>query len=122
MMTHYNIMPNSFDGRTFLLESEWLTYRRRKPVRFIKLKKAKVCQICGKNGSIINPLQNAHLIGFEFGVIRSGLTPDFLDSTNNIKTAHRRKCNKAAELNIQEAMLYLKEMGIKKLPEFLPAD
>ena len=36
-----------FDGRTFLEESEWLAYRRRKPVRYIRRPKTEICELCG---------------------------------------------------------------------------
>lgn len=82
-----------FDGRMFLDEAEWLTYCRRKPVRYIRRPRA-ACQVCGRPGSLRNPLQSAHIIGFDVGVIDLGLTPEFLDSEKNIVTAHRRACNK----------------------------
>ena len=68
----------------FLDEAEWLTYCKRKPVRYIRTFKAAVCQVCGQPGSPENPLQKAHIIGFDVGVIDLGMTPDFLDSEKNI--------------------------------------
>lgn len=111
---------HGFDGRTFLTESEWQTYCRRKPVRFIKKSREKICHVCGNPGTSSNPLQNAHVIGFGAGIIDLALTPDFLDSDNNIVTAHRISCNRTTELNIRNSMLHLKTLGITELPEYLP--
>lgn len=77
-----------FGGRMFLDEAEWLTYCKRKPVRYIRTPKTAACQVCGLPGSVDNPLHNAHIIGFDVGVIELGMTPDFLDSEKNIVTAH----------------------------------
>jgi hypothetical protein len=108
----------------FLDEAEWLTYRRRKPVRYIRLPKADVCQVrgCGLPGSSENPLQNAHVIGFDQGVIDLGLTPEFLDSDKNIVTAHRRCCNKQSELDLEGSMRRLLGLGVEELPKYLPVD
>jgi hypothetical protein len=63
------VRNTGFDGRTFLTESEWLTYCRRKPVRYIRKAKEAVCRICRKPGTPDNPFQNAHIISFDIGVI-----------------------------------------------------
>lgn len=110
-----------FDGRMFLTEAEWLTYCRRKPVRYIRTPKTEVCQVDGLAGSADNPLQNAHIIGFDVGVIDLGLTPGFLDSEKNIITAHRQTCNKQSELNLQQSMEWLWDRGVRELPSYLPA-
>jgi hypothetical protein len=110
-----------FGGRMFLDKAEWLTYCRRKPVRYIRTAKAAVCQVCGLPGSSENPLQNAHIIGFDVGVIDLGMTPEFLDSEKNIVTAHRRTCNKQSELGLQDSMSRLRDLGVKELPQYLPA-
>lgn len=109
-----------FDGRMFLIEPEWLTYCRRKPVRYIRRPRARVCQLCGLSGSPENPLQSAHIIGFDVGVIDLGLTPEFLDSENNIVTACRRKCNKQSELDLMASMTRLRDLGVHELPPYLP--
>ena len=96
-----------FDGRRFLEASEWLTYCRRKPVRYIRKPKTALCQVCGLPESPGNPLQNAHVIGFDMGVIDLALTPEFLDSDVNIITAHRSTCNKGSELNLPDSMFRL---------------
>src|SRR5688572_8091024 len=75
-----------FNGRMFLEEAEWLTYCRRKPVRYIRRPRATTCWLCHSMGSPYNPLQSAHRIGFDVGVIELGLTPEFLDSEENIVT------------------------------------
>ncbi len=110
-----------FDGRVFLEEFEWATYRRRKPVRYIKRAKLSKCQWCGLPESPGNPLQNAHVISFDMGVIELALTPDFLDSSANIVTAHRRTCNKGSELSLLESMKRLRALGVTQLPQFLPS-
>src|SRR5437588_913215 len=92
-----------FGGRMFLNEAEWDTYRRRKPVRYIRRPRAARCKVCGKTGTSDNPLQSVHIIGFDMGVIDLALTPDFLDSDENIITAHQRKCNKHSKLDLQES-------------------
>jgi len=105
----------------FLTEAEWLTYCRRKPVRYIRTPKTDVCQVCPLAGSPDNPLQNAHIIGFDVGVIDLGLTPEFLDSDENIITAHRQSCNKQSELDLQKSMEQLWDRGVRDLPSYLPA-
>jgi hypothetical protein len=105
----------------FLDEPEWLTYCRRKPVRYIRRPRETACWLCHLAGSPDNPLQSAHLIGFDIGVIDLGLTPEFLDSEKNIVTAHRRACNKQSELSLQDSMNRLWKLGVKELPLYLPA-
>ena len=89
----------SFDGRVFLLNSEWVTYMRRMPVRYITKHHSSVCVHCGEPGSSDNPLQHSHIIPFGLGVREFKLTPEYLDSSSNIVSAHRRICNKAVELS-----------------------
>jgi hypothetical protein len=110
-----------FEGRRFLEKVEWRTYCRRKPVRYIRTAKTGVCQVCRLPGSDENPLQNAHITGFDIGVIDLGLTPEFLDSDDNIVTAHRRTCNKRSELDLQGSMRRLRDLGERELPKYLPA-
>jgi hypothetical protein len=109
-----------FEGRMFLDEAEWITYCRRKPVRYIRRPRGSTCSCCGSTGSRENPLQSAHIIGFDIGVIDLGLTPDFLDSEKNIITACRRACNKHYELDLQASMRRLRAVGVIKLPKYLP--
>jgi hypothetical protein len=108
-----------FDGRVFLTASEWQTYIRRKPVRYVRRAKAQICAVCGEPAGVDNPLQNAHVIAFDMGVIELALTPEFLDSATNIFTAHRRACNRAAELDVGGAVAYLRRLGIAEVPGFL---
>lgn len=110
-----------FDGRIFLDEAEWQTYCRRKPVRYIRRAKSDTCEVCPEPPSADNPLQSAHIIGFDIGVIELGLTPEFLDSQANIVTAHRRTCNKRSELGLNASMERLRDLGVRELPKFLPA-
>lgn len=96
-----------FDGRVFLTDAEHETYMRRMPVRYVKHKKALVCCVCGLPGTATNPLENAHRIPFCLGVRKFKLTPDYLDSTENIVTAHRAVCNKACEMSAHEITAHL---------------
>jgi hypothetical protein len=64
-------------------------------------------------------LQSAHRIGFDIGVIDLGLTPEFLDSEQNIVTACRRGCNKQSELDLLGSMKQLRDLGLE-LPKYLP--
>jgi hypothetical protein len=114
------IRNTGFDGRMFLTESEWQTYCRRKPVRYIRKRKELVCRVCGKIATADNAFQNAHIISFDMGVIELALTPDFLDSDANIVTAHRIACNKATELDLRASMAQLRSVGVQELPAFLP--
>lgn len=108
-----------FGERIFLTKEEWQTYCRRKPVRYIKKAKDNLCCVCGECATTQNPFQNAHIIGFDVGIIDLGLTPDFLDSAENIKTAHRNVCNKKAECSLQDALNILKAKGVQDLPSYL---
>ncbi|MBI4311927.1 MAG: hypothetical protein HY681_09105 [Chloroflexi bacterium] len=110
-----------FDGRTFLTEAEWMTYRRRNPVRYIPKPTADCCVACGKLGTESNPLQNAHRIPFTKGVVDLALTPEFLDRDHNIVTAHRKGCNQGMELDLDGSIRMLQELGVAVLPWFLPS-
>ncbi len=109
-----------FNDRIFLTKEEWQTYIRRMPVRYIRKKKNKLCQICGKPPNKDNSFELSHIIGFRIGVANFGLTPDFVDSDENIVTAHKKLCNSKAEITIQDVCKRLKSLGIEKLPDFLP--
>jgi hypothetical protein len=87
-----------FDGAVFLEEHEYRTYMKRMPVRYIKKTHSSVCKHCGSAGTADNPLEHAHLVGFQQGIVKFALTPDWLDSKENIVSAHKRICNKAVEL------------------------
>jgi hypothetical protein len=89
-----------FADRVFLTSAEWDTFCRRRPVRYIHKRKEPICQVCGLPPTPDNPLQNAHIISFDIGVIDLALTPDYLDSDANILSAHRNHCNKASELDL----------------------
>ena len=94
---------SGFDNRVFLTEEEYRTYKRRMPVRYIKHKKQNLCCVCGEEGTTSKPLENAHILGFRYGILDLRLTPDFLDRPENIKTAHRGRCNAAVELDLEQA-------------------
>jgi hypothetical protein len=111
-----------FGKRVFLTKVEWNTYRRRKPVRYIKRSHEPQCAVCGMAETALNPFEHSHQIGFEVGVVCLGLTPDYLDGPENIVTAHKKGCNRTAELNIERAMQMLFAKGIRELPSFLPVE
>lgn len=109
----------SFDGRTFLHQFEWETYLRRMPVRYIKKTHEAVCCVCGLPGTKDKPLEHAHVIGFNVGIRKFGLTPEYLDSHQNIRSAHRGLCNRKVEVPEQEVAEALKKAGITSLPDYL---
>jgi len=109
-----------FAGRIFLTKSEWETYKRRTPVRYIKKKKPILCEVCNEPSTKDNPFQNSHRIGFSLGIIYLGLTPEYVDRDENIVSAHRKKCNNKAELNLMESCKNLKSESVISLPEYLP--
>ena len=111
-----------FEDRDFLTKGEWQTYLKRMPVRYIKKKKTEVCEICHKPPTQDNPLENSHIIPFIKGIVDFALTPDFLDKDKNIISAHKRECNKSAELNNDKICKKLKMMGVNELPNFLPKE
>lgn len=91
-----------FDGRVFLTEAEHETYLRRMPVRYTKKAKQLQCSVCGLASTSGSPLENAHRIPFGIGVKLFKFTPDYLDSPENLVTAHRGACNKLSELSLPE--------------------
>ena len=123
MTNHSKLTCNiGFDGRTFLTEEEWRTYLRRKPVRYIRRATREFCEICGGGRDAENPFQHAHRIGFDIGVVRLALTPEFLDGEQNLVTAHRATCNKSAEFDLESSMRFLHKIGVRELPRFLPEE
>lgn len=92
-------MTKGFDGRKFLFDYEHQTYLRRMPVRYVKHPKTGLCSVCGLPAEVSNPLENSHLIPFGVGIRTYKLTPDYLDSVDNIVTAHKKTCNKSVELD-----------------------
>lgn len=98
-----------FDGRVYLLGSEYETYQRRMPVRYLRHPLDPVCSVCGKVGTSSNPLQRAHKIPFNLGIKKYRLTPDYLDRIENIVTAHRGICNKSVELSHEDIVALLKQ-------------
>lgn len=109
-----------FGSRIFLTESEWLTYLKRMPVRYISDARNPVCAVCGLPGTKENPLTHGHIIGFSVGIADLGLTPDFVDSRENLQTAHRKTCNKATELPLDKAVERLVRLGVSSPPHYLP--
>lgn len=72
------------------------------PVRYARQSagpKPDRCQWCSKPETRDNPLQVAHRVPYKAGVL-AGLHPTWLNRSENLIWAHRRECNKAAELPI----------------------
>lgn len=104
----------------FLSEESWITYTTiRMPVRYISKIKTKSCQICGNLPELNNPLQNAHIIGFNMGIKKLGLSPVFLDGDDNIISAHRKICNKKAELSYEASVDLIKNKYNQELPNYI---
>jgi hypothetical protein len=113
-------MGTGFGDRIFLTEQEWNTYIKRAPVRYLKRKKNKVCEVCGEPPTEDNPLQMSHKIGFMVGVTKLGLTPDYVDRDENIVAAHRKGCNSHAELTLVASCEELRNRGVAEIPSYLP--
>lgn len=99
-----------FDERTFLNEHEYVTYCRRLPVRYAAKnlgRKPEKCEVCGGAPTPDNPLQAAHRIPFGKGILQFRLTPDWLDSRENLVWAHKRLCNRRAEMSIDDIREHL---------------
>ena len=89
-----------FDQRVFLTEAEWSTYNRRPPVRYaakVLATRERVCEVCGR-GDDPKKLQASHKVPFLKGVRQFGLTPEWLDGSENLVWACKVGCNKGAEL------------------------
>ena len=95
-------MTVGFNGAVFLTDSEHATYLKRMPVRYLKQRLQTVCSVCGKPAMPDNPFERSHRVPFGVGIKLFKLTPDWLDGDHNIVTAHRRLCNKKAELSVDE--------------------
>ena len=94
-----------FEGRVFLTDEEHATYLRRPPVRYAAKgmsDKPTECDICGLPERPLNTLQASHLIPFTSGWRDFWLTPDYLDQRENLVWAHKKGCNKGAELSFAD--------------------
>ena len=94
-----------FEGRKFLTDAEHTIYCRRLPVRYAAKSagpKPEVCGVCGGPATPGNPLQAAHRIPFNTGIIQYRLTPDWLDRPENLVWAHRQVCNKKVEMSVEQ--------------------
>ncbi len=104
---------------------EWETYIRRGSVRRTRSKtKLEVppdakCSRCGLPARKGKPLQLAHKIHALNGVRYFSLTPDFLDEPSLLSLAHRKVCNLQFELGYEKSLTYLRDSGIRDLPDFL---
>ncbi len=122
MVNKYGIETRlGFAGRIFLSKEEWVTFCRVLPVRYIKKSKQKICNVCGLHESQENIFHNSHVIPFALGVTHLGLTPDYVNSDENIVTAHKKDCNKESELDLRGCIGFLKRNGVKAIPEYLPS-
>jgi hypothetical protein len=109
---------SGFDGRVFLTDAEFETYKRRPPVRYSYKGHPRtvdnLCEVCGLPPLVGNVLQSSHKIPFIKGVQIFGLTPEWLDLPQNLVWAHRVTCNKSVEIPQSEVIAYLaSEYGIK---------
>ena len=100
-----------FSGRKYLFDYEHETYLKRPPVRYsarnVILKST--CEICGGKETVDNKFQISHKIPFIKGIIDYKLTPDFLDSPEYLMTAHRKICNKKAEMSESDIIEFLNQ-------------
>lgn len=111
-------IKDGFEGRAWLTEAEWGTYRRRVAVRYNESKRATVasrqggmCFTCGEAPLEGHKMQLAHRVPFRVGVIDWGLTPDWLDRADNLCLTHAGACNHAAELTASEIAKLLRASG-----------
>ena len=114
-------MGKGFNGRIFLTREEHATYLRRMPVRFVRHKKEEVCSVCGEPEKEDNRFENSHVIPFRIGVVALALTPDFLDEKENIRTAHKRKCNRAVELSLDNCVAEVVRRTERVRPPWFPS-
>lgn len=113
-------IAEGFGDRAWLTPDEWVTYRRRWPVRYPKALKqelidlrGEVCVVCGKGPlGEANPLQIAHRVPFASGVVDWGLTPDWLDQLYNTDLAHTKGCNAKCGLKRDEVPQFLRDRGL----------
>lgn len=112
-------IKDGFEGRAWLTEAEWETYRRRVAVRYNGSKRAAVvsrqgdlCFTCGEAALEGSKMQLAHRVPFRVGVVDWGLTPDWLDRADNLCLAHTGACNHAAELTTSEIAKLLRISGL----------
>ena len=112
-----------FDGRRFLTDAEYEAYCRRMPVRYAARNmgpKPEVCRVCGQPETRVNPFQAAHRVPFNAGILQYRLTPDWLDSRENLVWVHRRVCNKrvemsAAQIEAEVSWKLFRELEYKEL-------
>lgn len=83
--------------------------------------KVSICQMCNLPEEAKNRLEWAHLISYKNGFDSLGLTMIFLNSRENLVMAHRVRCNKQAELNLQDSIRRLWDLGHRDLPQHLQA-
>ena len=117
-----------FDGRLTLTPEEWESYKRRPPVRYTlqqygNIPRPSTCdyESCSVPRSTKKRITLAHGIGFQFGIAELGLTPDWLDSNDNlVGWAHEGICNKRLGVpeELEAAMRYL----LRRRRDYLPPD
>ena len=108
-MNKIKALNGPFSGRTYLTDNEWEVFTRVLPVRYLDKKfKKDYCEVCGEKGGV---LQLAHKIPFSKGIRQFQLTPDLLNSPDNLITAHQGKCNKSVEWSAEEILEYLNYHG-----------
>src|SRR5437867_398338 len=117
-----------FKGRLTLTPDEWQTYQRRPPIRYSlsqyrNIPRPTSCdyQHCPVPAKSTKRITLAHGIGFQFGIAKLGLTPDWLDSNDNlVGWAHEGICNKKLGVpeELEPAMRYLMRLR----PDYAPPD
>jgi len=84
-----------------------------------KYPKEDICHICKLPPESKNRLEWAHLISYKNGFDSLGLTMVFLNSRENLVMAHRVKCNKRAELSLEDSIRRLWDLGHRDLPQHI---
>src|SRR2546422_9831632 len=122
-----------FDGRLTLTPEEWDTYQRRPPLRrtlaqYPDIRRPPTCgyRHCSVPAESSKPITLVHGIGFDFGVHELGLTPEWLDSPENlVGWAHAGNCNKRLGVpeELEPALRHLLALRQDYFPpSYLPAE
>jgi len=114
-MTHKNILPE-VAYRVFVEYGQ--------PVRSpsdYKNEKHKICISCGKGGTKSNPITNGHKTPYGKGIFEFSLSPEFLNSEQNVVRIHRRKgCDVA--LTTEQIVECLKKTDWYNPPPWVPKE
>jgi len=122
-----------FDGRITLTSKEWETYQRRPPIRYTlsqygNIPRPTSCDYrhCSVPAKSAKRIASAHGIAFQFGIAKLGLTPDWLDSNENIVGwAHEGSCNNTLGVaeELEPAISHLLQLRPDyQPPDYLPSE